>query len=80
MAHKVAIITVEEKDTLVGQKYNSVSYWNPVQDCNSNWVISEEEIEQNIYPQFDWTSSLPLIDWCEPVPPITGDTGEFLGS
>jgi hypothetical protein len=70
--HQVAIVTVEQKDTLVGQKYNSVSYWNPVLDCNDDWIISEEEINQNIYPQFDWTQSLPLIDWCGP--PLTGDT------
>lgn len=80
MSHLVAILTIEQKDSLVGQKYNSVSYWNPVQDCNDNWIISSEEISENEYSEFDWTKQLPLIDFCpKPVPPPSSDT-EFLGS
>lgn len=64
--HQVARITEIQKDSLVGQKYNTVSYWNPVLDCDDYWVISEEEIQQNIYSEFDWTGTLPLTDWCSP--------------
>jgi len=72
---QVAILTVNEKDSLEGQKYDSVSYFNPIQDCNDDWVISKEEIDGNIYSEFDWLYDLPLIDYCpKPLPPITGTT------
>ena len=81
MSHLVAILTINEKDSLVGQKYDSVSYFNPIEDCNDNWIISKEEIDGNIYSEFDWLYDLTLSDYCpKPVPPITGDTGDFLGS
>ena len=72
---QVAVLTINQKDSLVGQKYDSVSYFNPVQDCDDNWVISQQEIEGNIYSEFDWLDDLTLIDWCPPVvPPFTGLT------
>ena len=72
---QVAVLTINQKDSLVGQKYDEVSYFNPVQDCYNEWVISQQEIEGNIYSEFDWLDDLTLIDWCAPpVPPITGDT------
>jgi hypothetical protein len=43
-------------------------------DCNNNWIISSQEIEASIYPENEWIKSLPLIDWCEPLPPISGTT------
>jgi hypothetical protein len=64
----VALLTIHEKDLLVGQLYNIDSYFNPVQDCNNNWVITEFEINNNIYPEFDWIEQLPLIEWCAPPP------------
>lgn len=68
--YKVAVLTVNQKDSLVGQKYNSVSYFLPVQDCNNNWTITKDEIDGNIYSEFDWLNDLsPLIDWCEPPEP-----------
>jgi|OM-RGC.v1.034422928 hypothetical protein len=66
---KVAILTESQKDELTGQLYAPDSYFNPIQDCNGEWVISAREIEQCIYPQYDWIKVLPLIDWCEPVRP-----------
>lgn len=71
---KVAIITEQQKDLLAGQEYAPASYFNPVQDCNGDWIISQEEIDQCVVPDFDWIKSLPLIDWCGPYVPISGDT------
>jgi len=59
----VALLTIAEKDLLIGQKYNEDSYFNPVQDADLNWVISTQEIEQNIYPEFTWINDLPLIEF-----------------
>ena len=56
----VGLLTVEQKDQLVGQLYAPCSYYNPIQDFNDNWIISIEEIEcEN--EQFVWLKNLPLI-------------------
>jgi hypothetical protein len=39
----IAILTTEQKDILLGQTYDGVCYFNPIQDINDNWVISEIE-------------------------------------
>jgi len=59
----VALLDINQKDLLIGQKYNEDSYFNPVQDADLNWIISTQEIEQNIYPEFDWIKNLPLIEF-----------------
>ena len=56
----VGLLTVEQKDQLVGQLYSPCSYYNPIQDFNDNWIISVEEIEcEN--EEFMWLKDLPLI-------------------
>lgn len=39
----VAIITQQQKDTLVGKTYDGVCYFNPIEDINLNFIISEQE-------------------------------------
>lgn len=39
----IAILTTEQKDILVGQTYDGLCYFNPIQDLNDNWIISEQE-------------------------------------
>lgn len=39
----IAIITQQQKDILVGKTFETDSYFNPIQDLNNNWVISEIE-------------------------------------
>jgi len=60
---EVGILTIEQKDQLVGQLYDDDSYFNPIQDIDDNWIISQQEIEQNIFPIFDWLQSIPLIEY-----------------
>ena len=57
----VGLLTETQKDQLVGQLYAPSSYYNPIQDLNDNWIISVEEIEQTITPEFMWVKDLPLI-------------------
>jgi hypothetical protein len=74
---QVAIITEIEKNYLDGELVQPDWYFNPILDCNDNWVISSQEIESSIYPQNDWVKQLSLIDWCKPEPtppPPTGST------
>ena len=64
---QVGLLTEVQKDELQGQWYAPDSYFNPIQDINNNWVISQEEMEQCVNPSFDWVKQLPLISY-EPIP------------
>lgn len=67
----VALLTTEQKDSLVGVQYAPDSYFNPIQDIDDNWVISVEEMEQNINPAVAWVKDLPLIEYKpKPTPPL----------
>jgi hypothetical protein len=70
---KVGILTTTEKESLDGQLVQTDWYFNPVLDCDDNWIISTQEIDGSIYPQNGWVKTLPLIDWCAPIP-ISGST------
>ena len=69
---KVALLTIEQKDELIGQLLQPNWYFNPVQDGNEppNWIISTEEISNNQNTEFSWIINLPLIDWVQPVSPF----------
>jgi hypothetical protein len=64
---EVGLLTENQKDQLIGQLYDSDSYFNPIQDIDSNWIISQEEIELNENPDFTWVQTLPLIEF-KPIP------------
>ena len=66
---KVVLLTEPEKNSLVGQLVQPNWYFNPVLDCNNDWIISTEEVENSIYPEHEWIKSMPLIDWCAPDSP-----------
>jgi hypothetical protein len=59
----VALLTENEKNQLVGQKYTTDSYFNPIQDIDNNWIISVEEINYCTEENFEWVKDLPLIEW-----------------
>lgn len=66
------LLTISEKDKLVGQLYDPDSYFNPVQDINNDWFISTEEIDNCIYPEFLWIKSLPIVPFIpKPSPPVS---------
>jgi hypothetical protein len=69
---KVALLTIQQKDELVGQLLQADWYFNPVLDGNEppNWIISTQEIDNNQNPNYDWITELPLIDWVPPTPSI----------
>jgi hypothetical protein len=68
---QVGLLTDVQKDELVGQMYDEDSYFNPIQDLNDNWIISVEEIDQCVNPEFMWVKELPLIPYePKPTPPI----------
>jgi hypothetical protein len=59
----VAIITEEQKDLLIGKEFRLDSYFNPIQDINNNWVISQQEINQNENEQLIWLHDLKLTNY-----------------
>ena len=70
----VGLLTVEQKDELVGQMYAPDSYFNPIQDNADNWVISVEEMQYCINPNYMWVKDLELIVYVpkeNPFPPIS---------
>ena len=70
----VGLLTETQKDELVGQMYAPDSYFNPIMDNADNWVISIEEMEYNINPNYMWVKDLDLIVYVpkeNPLPPIS---------
>jgi hypothetical protein len=71
---QVGLLTESQKNELVGQLYDEDSYFNPIQDIDNNWIISVEEMEFCVNPEFMWVKDLPLIDYkpkpSPPFPPI----------
>lgn len=70
MAQLVAILTINQKDSLVGQLVCPDVYFNPTLDVNQAWFISQEEVNTSIYPEHDWIKDLTLSIYAGPyVPP-----------
>jgi len=63
----VGLLTELQKDELLRQLYAPDSFFNPLQDLNLNWIISVEEIEQCVNPDYLWVKDLDLIPY-EPKP------------
>jgi hypothetical protein len=59
----VGLLTIEQKDQLVGQWYAPDSFYNPIQDISDNWVISVEEMQNTTNPDTEWVKDLPLIEY-----------------
>ena len=60
---KVRQLTTEQKDLLIGQMWNNGSYFNPTQDANENWFISNEEVNGCEKEEFTWVKELTEIDY-----------------
>jgi hypothetical protein len=57
----VGLLTIEQKDLIVGQQYTTDSFFNPIQDLNDNWVISIEEMNYCDNNDYLWVKNLDLI-------------------
>lgn len=63
----VYILTEQQKELIVGKEYIKDSYFNPIQDINDNWIISEEEVLTTDNEDFLWIKDLQQIEY-EPKP------------
>ena len=67
----VGLLTESQKNELIGQLYDEDSYFNPIQDIEDNWIISFEEMEFCVNPEFQWVKDLPIIEYKpKPSPPF----------
>ena len=68
---QVGLLKESQKNEIVGQLYDDDSYFNPIQDILDQWIISTEEMEFCVNPEFQWVKTLPLIDYKpKPLPPF----------
>jgi hypothetical protein len=56
-------LTIEQKDSLIGQTYDGEQLFNPTLDADGKWFISVEEITNCTNNLFKWVKDLPLINY-----------------
>ena len=53
-------LTIEQADQLKGVEYVKDMTFNPIEDANGNWIISQEEVSTTT---IDWVKELPPIEF-----------------
>jgi hypothetical protein len=43
--------------------YAPDSYFNPIESANAEWVISTQEMEYCVNPEYMWVKDLTLIEY-----------------
>ena len=57
---KVYLLTEEQAESIKGFEFCEDSFFNPIQDFNNNWIISNEEVERCA---LQWVKELSQIDF-----------------
>lgn len=60
---QVGLLTEIQKIELTEQQYAPDSYFNPIQDIDNNWIISQEEMNGCVNEELMWVKDLPLIEY-----------------
>lgn len=60
---KVRLLTEAQKDSLVNKYLAHSIKFNPIQDADGNWIISEEEVDSNIYTKYKFLEGCPEIEF-----------------
>jgi hypothetical protein len=53
-------LTPEQADSIRGVEFVPDNIFNPIQDANDTWIITEEEVSQC---SIDWVKELPKIEF-----------------
>jgi hypothetical protein len=53
-------LTPEQAEQLRGVQYVADMTFNPIQDANGTWIISQEEVSSTT---IDWVKDLPAIEY-----------------
>lgn len=69
----VYLLTEQQKDLLIGKYYFSNTFFNPIQDNNNNWIISQEEVLNAVYENVLWVKDLPTIEYIAKPPIINSN-------
>jgi len=56
----VYMLTQDQANQLKGVEYTTDMTFNPIQDANGNWIISNEEVSTTT---IDWLKELPTIEY-----------------
>lgn len=59
---QVVKITETQKNLLIGQTWDGVTFFNPTIDANGNYFVSQEEVNGCNKPEFQWLKSCELIE------------------
>ena len=62
-------LTEQQKNELVGEFFAPASMFNPIQDANGTWIITGQEVNGCVNPDFLWVQNLPTITFVPPVLP-----------
>jgi hypothetical protein len=54
-------LTTKQKDLLIGQTWDGVTFFNPTIDADGNYFVSQEEVNGCNKPEFQWLKSCELI-------------------
>jgi hypothetical protein len=60
---QVVKITEQQKDLLIGQTWDGLTFFNPIQDAENQWFVSIEEMNGCDKPEFQWLKSCELIEY-----------------
>jgi hypothetical protein len=60
---QVVKLTIAEKDLLIGQTWDGVTFFNPTLDADGEWFISQEEVNGCEKLDFQWLKSCDLIEY-----------------
>ena len=60
---QVVKITEQQKDLLIGQTWDGVTFFNPILDADNQWFVSIEEVNGCDKQDFQWLKSCELIEY-----------------
>lgn len=58
----VVKLTDSQAESLIGQTWDGVTFFNPTIDANGNYFVSQEEVNGCNKPEFQWLKSCELIE------------------
>lgn len=58
---QVVRITEQEKNSLLGEKWDDETFFNPVLDADNEWFVSIEEVYGCNKQEFQWLKQCELV-------------------
>lgn len=58
---QVVRISIEQKDLLIGDKWNDEAFFNPTLDADNEWFVSIQEVYGCDKPEFQWLRQCELV-------------------